>query len=137
MLVGRRGLRYIKVAAWPPALRTHTVLCLLFPLTPRPSSKLCLSPRPQPHLGFLLQGGLALCLSLSLFPSQTDSTPCLKRVVIWRFSFLYSFKKKIIMFSCQPGRQTACIILSHAKDPFKAAIICSGCLILWGQWEGP
>lgn len=41
------------------------------------------------------------------------------------------------MFSCQPGRQTACINLSHAKDPFKAAIICSGCLILWGQWEGP
>lgn len=40
------------------------------------------------------------------------------------------------MFSCQPGRQTACINLSHAKDPFKAAIICSSCLILWGQWEG-
>jgi hypothetical protein len=98
-------------------------------------------PTPSPTWASFCTGDLdsvclSLSLSLSLYPLQTDSTPCLKRVVIWRFTFLFFFFLKL-MFSCQPGRQTACINLSHAKDPFKAAIICSGFLILWGQWEGP
>lgn len=135
---GRRGVEYIK-GKWLPGRQLwepDTALWLLCLLIQPDRFVLCPLPGPSPTWASFCTGDLdSVCLSL--YPLQTDSTPCLKRVVIYRFTFLFFFFKKKLMFSCQPGRQTACINLSHAKAPFKAAITCSGCLILWGQWEGP
>lgn len=136
---GRRGVEYIK-GKWLPGRQLwepDTALWLLCLLIQPDRFVLCPSSRPQPHLGFLLHWGLGLCLSLSLSFADRLHTLSEKSCHLEvYFSFFFFFKKKL-MFSCQPGRQTACINLSHAKAPFKAAITCSGCLILWGQWEGP
>lgn len=85
-------------------------------------------------------GTPTLAPSLSLFLTFADRLHTLSEkschLEVY-FSFFLFFRKKKLMCSCQRGRQTACINLSHAGDSFEAAIICSGCLILWGQREGP
>ena len=131
---GQEGLGPTKQLPGPP-LGNPVLLRACWPLRPRPQPVLCLSSSPWPTwAAFCKRHSVCLSLPFADRLHTLSEKSCHLEVF---FAAFFSFFSKKLMFSCQPGRQTACIILSHAKGPFKAAIICSGCVILRGQWEGP